>query len=339
VASPPNAPSILEIERLDGGRLVLHGAALAYDFFTRDPSSIAVGAYDHVAADSTFDTIETADIETLNRTMRARSPHPAWASVTGIPLPWLRAIPSDFDLIEMTANEWEARAGEQLVHAALRAVVAHGRGVAVATKMLHLKRPRLFPLLDRLVVEMLGARFPEGAAEVRAAQAAQLVTHVRAEGRRNLDALMTIQSQLAALGCERSLVRILDAVMWLSHPAAGVSGPSRRTFEVRSTSPTPFNLRRIEFLAWAEGDEAESEGHAWVDADGYVQADTDRVNFYLDGGIGVPNVLTRPRRGAKREDGAAMLYGYLMEASVASYWGVRVVQVDDERESFGASAG
>jgi hypothetical protein len=35
--------------------------------------------------------IETGDIEALNRTMRARSPHSRWAPITGAPLGWLAA--------------------------------------------------------------------------------------------------------------------------------------------------------------------------------------------------------------------------------------------------------
>jgi hypothetical protein len=79
---------------------------------------------------------------------------------------------------------------ERSILAALSAVVGQGRGVSVATKMLHLKRTRLFPILDRLVVEVLGGSLAEDAApEIRARLAANLVLHVRTEGIRNLDAL------------------------------------------------------------------------------------------------------------------------------------------------------
>ena len=94
--------------------------------------------------------------------------------------------------------------------------------------MLHLKRPRLFPILDRLVVEMLGGTLAEDAApEVRAQLAANLILHVRVQGIRNLDPLREIQSQLARLELERSLVRIVDAILWLAHPAEGNTGAKR----------------------------------------------------------------------------------------------------------------
>lgn len=94
--------------------------------------------------------------------------------------------------------------------------------------MLHLKRPRLFPILDRLVVEMFGGTLAEDAQPaVRAQLAANVVLHVREQGMRNIHALREIQSELARLDLARSLVRILDAILWLSHPAAGTSGARR----------------------------------------------------------------------------------------------------------------
>ena len=98
-----------------------------------------------------------------------------------------------------------------------------GRGVSVSTKMLHLKRPRLFPILDRLVVEVLGAALPEAQPAIRAQLAANIVVHVRTQGIRNIDTLRDIQRGLDRLGftvcCPHSYV-----VLWLSHPAAEASG-------------------------------------------------------------------------------------------------------------------
>jgi hypothetical protein len=66
----------------------------------------------------------------------------------------LQEIPTDLDLIEAAEPDWVAAEGERLVRAALRS--SFGCGVAVATKLLQLKRPRLFPMLDALVAQMLG---------------------------------------------------------------------------------------------------------------------------------------------------------------------------------------
>jgi hypothetical protein len=232
-------PETIRIERLDGGSLELDGWGMASTFFAADPSSIGTGPYDSLCGKTPSDRIEIADIEALNRTMRARTAHERWASVTDRPLPWLQEIDPEIDLLETEDAVWTNVGVERSILAALSAVVGQGRGVSVATKMLHLKRPRLFPILDRLVVEVLGGSLAEDAApEIRAQLAANLVLHVRTEGIRNLDALREIKSELARLNLERSLVRILDAVLWLAHPAAGSLG-TRRVLACRMEDVPP----------------------------------------------------------------------------------------------------
>jgi hypothetical protein len=132
----------LSIERLDGGELVLAGLGLAHEFFTRDPSSVGV---------------------------------------VGVDLPWLAAATAELDLIETSEQTWNEVGGERVV-AALSAACGPGRGVSVATKMLHLKRPRLLPVLDELVVQVLGRSIPE-APERRAAAAIPILLHLREQGR------------------------------------------------------------------------------------------------------------------------------------------------------------
>jgi Family of unknown function (DUF6308) len=160
--------------------------------------------------------------------MRARTPHASWSPITGIELPWLDAIPHGLDLIEPTDAEWRDEGGEGLVREAITGCVGPGRGVSVATKMLHLKRPALFPVIDQLVAEMVGAPLStEAPPNVRAQQATRVVLHLRGEGRRNIEALRDIQRDLESAGFGRSLVRILDAVLWSSHPAAGSKAARR----------------------------------------------------------------------------------------------------------------
>jgi Family of unknown function (DUF6308) len=213
------AETTLRIGRLDGGTLVIEGGGLAAAFFSVDPSSIGVGSYDSLAGRTTSDSIETSDLQALNRTMRARTAHDRWATITGIHLPWLHAIDPDLDLIEADDQTWNRADAEALIGAALSAVIGPGRGASVGTKMLHLKRPRLFPVIDQLVAQMLGAQISEAPADVRARQAARLVVHLRGQGRNNIDPLRRIQRRLAGQNVQRSLVRILDAILWSSHPA------------------------------------------------------------------------------------------------------------------------
>jgi hypothetical protein len=221
----------LRLERIGGGELALDASGLARVFFRIDPSSVGVGAYDSLSGKGARDRIEVADIQALNRTMRARTAHHRWEPLLDRDLDWLRAIDPKLDLIETSDGEWGDIDGDRLVRTAIRETIGPWRGVSVATKLLHLKRPKLFPVLDGLVAELLGQPITREDAEGRADQAARLVLHIRTQGRRNRDALLAVQAALGAEGCERSLVRILDAALWLSHPAAG--GPqSRRRFSV-----------------------------------------------------------------------------------------------------------
>src|SRR4051794_29786798 len=82
----------LRIDRLDGEHLVLDGYGLASGFFLGDPSSIAPNSYDSLAGRGADGQITTADITAINTTMRARSSHKNWESITNRELDWLAAI-------------------------------------------------------------------------------------------------------------------------------------------------------------------------------------------------------------------------------------------------------
>lgn len=218
----------IAVERLDGERLVLDGLGLARAFFQGDPSSIAQGSYDSLAGRGYRDMITTADLQAINRTMRARSSHRSWGSLLNRHLDWLASLDPELDLIESDASEWRAADGEHLVRTALTATIGPYRGPSVATKVLHLKRPRLFPVLDDLVAVMLGVNMPSDAPAPRRVEVAmELLLHLREQGRRNIAALREIQGSLREDGIERPLLRVFDAVLWFSHPAAGVPGVTR----------------------------------------------------------------------------------------------------------------
>jgi hypothetical protein len=100
--------------------------------------------------------------------------------------------------------------------------------------MLHLKRPRLIPLLDALVVEQLGPGVPSQAApEVKAAYAARVIAHLAAQARSNRAALARLQRELADEGIELSAIRLIDILVWSSHPAASLQAPVEHRIRVR----------------------------------------------------------------------------------------------------------
>jgi hypothetical protein len=205
------------IRRLDGGAsLIVEGASsFAHAFFSRDPSSIGPTAYDGRAGHGDPYRITTDDVRAINQTMRARSPHMAWEVLTRAgPLPWLAALDPAWDLVELPDREWERFGCTALLKAAFAAAIAPHRQLAGATKMLHLKRPSLIPILDTLVVEQIGGarRSP-----------IDLLLHLRAEAQLNRLALHRVQSNLQKAHINRTLARILDALLWSSHPAAGIA--------------------------------------------------------------------------------------------------------------------
>jgi hypothetical protein len=77
---------------------------------------------------------------------------------------------------------------------------------------------------DALLAGAIGACIRPGIGQ-------QLVSAIRREGRRNLMALRRIQAELAKSEITRSLIRIFDAILWFSHPAASVTG-AKRSIEV-----------------------------------------------------------------------------------------------------------
>lgn len=208
----------IQIGRLRGQPpLVIENADwLAEAFFAVDPSG-KPGGFDDKAIEAAPTRIESKDVDAINGTMRARSPQKAWAAVKDKELPWLAAVSPSWDLAELDDAEWRDEAAPAL-EAALHALIQKGRGVSVSTKMLHLKRPRLVPVLDSLVVEQLGAAMPS-----TPARAVALIGHVRAVAQQNRETLDRIIDYLGAQGVDRSVVRVLDALLWGSHKASWVA--------------------------------------------------------------------------------------------------------------------
>lgn len=202
----------IEIARLRGRPpLVIENAEwLAEAFFALDPSG-KPGGFDDEARSTEPTRIESKDVDAINRTMRARSPQEAWGTVKGRELSWLAKLSPSWDLVKLTDDDWVHHAAPALEEA-LGALREKGRGVSVSTKILHLKRPWLVPVLDSFVVEQLGAAMPS-----TPASAVALIGHVRQVARQNRQTLEQIIGHLGAQGVYRSAVRVLDALLWGSH--------------------------------------------------------------------------------------------------------------------------
>ncbi len=213
----------LIVERHDGGpRLVLESVErLALEFFRRDPSARETPAgeppsYDVWARRTPRDRLVRDDVAAINRTMAARNKYASWGSllVGTRPQAWLTALGTEWDLVEMTDADWESAHVTERLAAALAEMLGTGRDLSVATKVLHLKRPRLVPVCDSLVLAQVG---------IRGADPIAPIMWLRRIGRENVEALRAIDGVLRLFMIERSLVRILDAVLWATHPSSALA--------------------------------------------------------------------------------------------------------------------
>ncbi|HEY3548418.1 MAG TPA: DUF6308 family protein [Propionicimonas sp.] len=211
----------------DAPPLVIEGAQwLAETFFRRDPSAVGLNSFDAYIGRTHLDPavrdrIVDADVTAVNTTMAARTSHATWAAVIqGTDWTWLTNLDPTWDLIEMEESAWAEAEVAKRLGVAFAAVQRPGLQIAVVTKVLHIKRPRLIPVLDSLVLSQVGARYSD---DVRSWVAA--LEHVRTVGRRNLDGLSGIRVHLRSqeIG-DRSLIRILDSLLWTATPGAALFG-------------------------------------------------------------------------------------------------------------------
>jgi hypothetical protein len=220
-----NRDYTLFIEREDNDVLVLDGLALVQGFLAGDLSA-RPGGYNEQAGRGNRDAISINDVRLVNSTMRARAEHARWEPIIEADQSWLARIPDELDLIETDHDAWAAAEGDRLVNEAIARCIVPYIALARSTKVLHLKRPRAFAVLDELVIEMMGLPVPTDVdARVRAAQ--QITTALRREGRRNIDALRRIQDATATEHTRLTLIRLLDIALWFAHPAASVGGALR----------------------------------------------------------------------------------------------------------------
>jgi hypothetical protein len=181
-------------------------------FFTKDISN----RYDEyiLSAASPHDAITREDISAINSWMGARSPHKDWDDLIGAGrIDELIAISPDWDLFLMSDEEWTQRAIPDMLMSLFIRVTGPGIAIARATKLLHIKRPRLVPVSDSFVLRQLAIPGEGPAAGV--SEAVQL----REQRHSLLPRLQELQERLdLELGVQRTLVRIADVLIWGSHP-------------------------------------------------------------------------------------------------------------------------
>lgn len=203
----------LELVPLKGSPFTIHHAGdLAKFFFRANASSVGPNAYDVcVGKGMNPNRITDDDVTAVNQTMAARTSHKHWKAFTDAPIDasWLTALDPGWDLYAMSETEWRQHVVHKQLEAAFEAVIGPYRRPAVATKVLHIKRPRLIPVCDSYVARTLGVELLDSEGLLR------LVMHLHKQGQANLEALLAIQTLLSDVGIDRTLVRILDALLWM----------------------------------------------------------------------------------------------------------------------------
>ena len=158
------------------------------------------------------------DVNVINRSMGTRSKRSRWEPIISKgELPELLKLDPSWDLILMDEPDWDQNQVLVRIESAVDALVRPYIQIAAATKVLHIKRPALVPVCDADVLVRLGVTESEAA---RAAVA--VCVDLRREGRRLLKPLAELQARVAEeLQRHISLVRILEVLIWTSHPNRG----------------------------------------------------------------------------------------------------------------------
>lgn len=203
----------LQLKTCRGTSFTIHYADYLAEFFFRaNASSFGPNAYDDwVQKGADPNRITTGDVFAVNQTMVARTSHRHWTKFTEAVADesWLTALDADWDLYAMPEKEGLQHVVFRHLDDAFKAVIGPYRRPAVTTKVLHIKRPRLIPVCDSYVARTMGVELVDGSGLLR------LVMHLHKQGQENLEALSEIQARLREIGIERTLVRILDALLWM----------------------------------------------------------------------------------------------------------------------------
>ena len=188
------------------------------------------------------DQFQNQLLSAANKAMMARSPRKAWAVFLDKPLPFLKDIPVDVDLVE-SSNDAYAAARKLLYACYLNLTGVNYITDMAASKMLYLKRPQLVAISDSYVREALAIRKPDtrlNRASYFAEQALTVSDSVRDLGKANLETLSYLQEEL--LPQRVSKARIIDILIWVDMAVGrGHPGWSKVAMEKR-WHPIAFNL-------------------------------------------------------------------------------------------------
>jgi len=173
------------------------------------------------------DEITTADVDAALRIARIRA---VKAADIKRAVKSKKAVADALSKIEYRADLFSMDEAETLalVHGPLRELITSlaeikGVDVAVASKILHLKRPALVPILDRYVFTFYSYIYHAGRKARNVETAVRLLKEFRADGLTNLNVLTALARRIndaanktlpAGRRVSLTPIRVLDRVIW-----------------------------------------------------------------------------------------------------------------------------
>lgn len=156
------------------------------------------------------DVFQRELLAATNGAMRARSSVKAWQPIIGSRIPELAAIPTVADLIDASDADYAVLRSK--LRECYDLLIKPGVGDVAASKMLHLKRPKLVAISDVFVKQALGVSWKLSYTD----QAIAVSDGVRKMGIVNREWLTSLQTKLAGLPkpIKLSKVRLLDILVW-----------------------------------------------------------------------------------------------------------------------------
>jgi len=173
------------------------------------------------------DEITTADVDAALRIARIRA---VKAADIKRAVKSKKAVADALSKIEYRADLFSMDEAEtlELIDGPLRELITSlaevkGVDVAVASKILHLKRPALVPILDRYIFTFYSYIYHVGKKARNVETAVRLLREMRADGRNNLNVLTALAEHMNAAANKKlppgqkvalTPVRVLDRVIW-----------------------------------------------------------------------------------------------------------------------------
>lgn len=161
--------------------------------------------------------IAAALLNATNAAMRARTSRKAWEPFIDCHIAELEAISPDVDLIDSAQNDYD-RAKESLRQCYEKITSVSGITDMAASKVLHLKRPKLVAISDRYVRKLLQIADPSSSdypsRSVYATRGLAVADAVRYLGRANENSLLFFQESLPK-DLKLTKARMLDILLWV----------------------------------------------------------------------------------------------------------------------------